>query len=1162
MVFIKRLEVRGFKSFGPRGITLNLEPGLVVFTGPNGSGKSNVVDAILFCLGDSSLRRLRVSRLSALLHSSAGRTVESCRVTLTFDNRDRLIPVDSENVTITRELNAAGESRFYLNGKHVPKSVIDELLTNCMLSPGGVWVVLQGTVTRISDLNPDDRRRLLEDLAGVSRFEEKRLMAARQLEEADRKLEYHRGQVGIRREQLIALEEQRNDRLRLKTLERTLAYLRAGRAQKEMAQLADELSRLQESLAETRQKQESARERLDQLSLKIKEVEEERARLLGSIFEGGGGPAEVSFRLSEAQALLDRLQREEAELRSELEDCQRQLTDLEAHLQNSLQEKARLTAELRQTRQELAAAAREKRGLEASLRQVEARWREAQRRLESLLRTEERLRGEITQVEAKLREREPRVVKMEAHLASLRERLDKLRAKEQELSQAQQRLERAYAELRGLVDEVSRGLGEKRREAAALVARVRGVIDEVSHAFTVAERANQWLMELAAVKGGSWGAERRVEEAFRKILGPRFLGRLVDQISYPRELGPAVLAALGPWAEAFVFEDMEAVVSAGQLARKLKVRGIKLVPLEGHTQRRFRPLPRVDGVLGYLLDHVSGPGKGILTAILGDVLLCASPRAAFEVAAQGFTGVTTTGVVFDSKGPLLLGSSISATLPVEPDSELLGLLDRLKRGIARRWSHLLELVRGEARNQSALVERAMEVGRLRSELSLSRRILAQTRARKKAVEREVQRAMRIIDQFTRRLEAMRTSMDRLGQRRERLRAQMEQLEVESTREHIRSLEEERGRLLAAIESASARLYELKGRVNLKLAELGAQENTTKTLSEERRRLQAILSERRAQLQALADEISRARAELERVRRERDAALEAARRVQPQLVRFDEELKSYQSARDEALRTLSRLDREVLSLERRIEDVEGRIAALRSQSQMLGYPEPLELPPGFEQMLEELEAEARELQGRVNMGAEEEYRSLYEGYRGLSQRLNQLEEERSAIVNFIREVEEEKKRAFMDVFTKIDREIRRVFAQLTGGEAWLELEDPDDVFTGGVFLMARLPGREARESTGLSGGERTSAALAFVLAVQSVYPAPLSIMDEVDAHLDAVNLQRLADVLKERAAGKQLIVVSLKDVVAAKADMLVGMYSVEGVSQAVRYRPRLEAVRIG
>ena len=232
------MEMRGFKSSGARPVAVNMEPGFTVITGPNGSGKSNIADAILFAIGENSPKQLRAAngKLSGVIYDpkkeegDPGATSErpnSCRVTLQLDNNDRAIPVDNDLVTVTRELKETGENVYYLNGKKTTRTSLGEILDLAGLSPGGLNIVPQGAATRVADLTPDEKRRIIEDVVGIAKFDEKKSEAQRQLSQADQRLEVALARIGEMKSTLGSLDLQRNDLIRYNLLENQINWLRA-----------------------------------------------------------------------------------------------------------------------------------------------------------------------------------------------------------------------------------------------------------------------------------------------------------------------------------------------------------------------------------------------------------------------------------------------------------------------------------------------------------------------------------------------------------------------------------------------------------------------------------------------------------------------------------------------------------------------------------------------------------------------------------------------------------------------------------------------------------------------------------------------------------------------------------------------------------------------
>jgi chromosome segregation protein len=192
-------------------------------------------------------------------------------------------------------------------------------------------------------------------------------------------------------------------------------------------------------------------------------------------------------------------------------------------------------------------------------------------------------------------------------------------------------------------------------------------------------------------------------------------------------------------------------------------------------------------------------------------------------------------------------------------------------------------------------------------------------------------------------------------------------------------------------------------------------------------------------------------------------------------------------------------------------------------------------------------------GSVNRGADRQYTEMYVSYKNLSVRHNELEAERNSIIRFIESVESEKRKVFMAAFDRVGAEFSTIFLKLTGGQALLELESPDEVFSGGIILRADF-GNGLRESSQHSGGQRAVTGASLILAMQAVQQHPFYLFDEIDAALDAVNSTSLARFLKEKSSEAQIIAITLRDVFVAESDVTYGVYSTGGISRVVHYKP--------
>ncbi len=329
MGYIRKLEVKGFKSFGPKTLSISFEQGLNVVTGPNGSGKSNIADAILFALGENSPRILRAAqgRLSGLIYDpkkereDAAYSEErptSCRATIQFDNLDRKIPVDTDLVTVSRELRNNGENVYFLNGKKTTKGEISDLLEVSGLSPSGLNIIPQGAATRVADQTPDEKRKMIEEVVGIARFDEKKAEAQKQLYQADTKLQIELARTGEMKSQLERLEEQRNDLVRYSQLEGQVAWLTAVQTSRRIIELREKFSSTKKQEEEMLLKLEDVRKRKEGFETRVLSVGEEREKFITEVVQGGGeGPTRLRDERESTKIKLEQTDRRDAEERGE-----------------------------------------------------------------------------------------------------------------------------------------------------------------------------------------------------------------------------------------------------------------------------------------------------------------------------------------------------------------------------------------------------------------------------------------------------------------------------------------------------------------------------------------------------------------------------------------------------------------------------------------------------------------------------------------------------------------------------------------------------------------------------------------------------------------------------------------------------------------------------
>ncbi len=1176
MVKIRRVEIRGFKSLGSRYTSLQFDQGLTSITGPNGSGKSNIFDAILFCLGENSPKALRVARLNSLIYDGGPERENpaSLRVSVQFDNSDRKIPVDSDTVVVTREMKKQGESTYYLNGRSVPKTQLTEKLELALISSGGLNIVPQGRVTRISELLPDEKRELLEDAVGISQFDEKRAEAIKQLQQADTKLQIAMARIGEIKNRVESLEAERNDQLRLRHLEDQIRWLRSTIVSDKIASVRSRVavqSRAMDSLQTQRSEHLS---RLDKIKTDISSLEDERRRFVEIIVEGGGGhQVEIEFDIARRSTEIQRLDGEIRESRSILAKSNENLPYLREMEQKHVSEIGQLRDRLRESKRKL-------RDYRKLLAQTERELTAVTRKISASIRyrgfnikKSHKLEARVNQMTSEAGELSLKINSLKERIALVKERLDSLQNKATSFANNLAQLQTNLAELKDVKEKEGQSLGSVDASISAMQERKQRIEEEMSTALDTLEKASgevtryeihRELAETFAAEEFGFQKLKQLSEA-GAIEG--FVGKLEDLLSYDQAYERAILAVGRKWMKALLISDLRKLLKVAEVVRRLHLGRIILVPVSEVQNSSAASPPKAEGVLGPLADFVSAPKQlvGVVNFLFGDTILVNSARAAYVVASGGLRSVTISGDLFETNSSVFetgYAAKFDSLLKLVYDSASVSsvreAISSLRKLITKRKSGLKKLEgQGNLLGRKGL-ERRLAIERLRAEIFTVSRMIGKYVRLRKLMESKISSLRKSIERESSVLNRLITSYDRKVALISSLKDKLQTFSPEKADELIRDLESRRMEFSAKLEGLASQEREdttalARDQANL---DINLQPSLERIVSDIANYEEEISRRTRIFEKATA-ETGSLQQQLTTLKGQEAELLEASKKSKQIVDDFEHRLAELHRHEGEAVEATRSVERQLALVERQIDELSNQERSLIAELSILGYAHPLETFESAEVTLGELTREHNGLRDSVNMLAERTYKEIFEGYRNLSLRRNQLEEERDTIVHFIESVEAEKRKTFLDAFTKVDRELRAVFTKLTGGSGWLELEKPEEIFSGGMFLMTQFPSKVARESSGVSGGEKTVSAISFTLAIQSVFPSPFYLFDEIDAHLDVVNAERLADLLKERAESSQIILVTLKDSMVSRASLVYGVYMTEGVSQVIRYRPGLE-----
>ena len=1179
MVHIKRITVKNFKSFGNQ-VRLNFQPGFNVITGPNGSGKSNIIDAVQFVFGELGSRRMRVSDLSGLIFDgideSGTQKAMMAQVTLHLDNSDRGIAIDRSTVSVGRKIDRQGRSKYFLNGKRTSRRIMLDLLEMAGISAGGYNLVPQGTATKLSDITPSERMNALEDLIGITEYDQKKAEAKLRLVEAERKIEVASARIDEVRKRVNELERQRNDALRHRLLLREERRLDALKLSYQLSQLESkiedlsgqveekkkELAELEEKRAVLVAERNEARTRLEQFNSEAAEKGNTRLPLLKSdLVEKRTLKTSLQARLNEISARKQSIQGGIEDRLLEIEQSKKEKEEKRQNLDELTESEARSDSEIAERESQIRAIGEKINSLKES---ADSNQRLIEDLTESLIPMQDSLSG--FEIESN------------RHLLnsnSLDEKIKGLEEKKAEISESMGSLRQKLGQFEELKAVEAQKLEEMLSTIEDQMKRQKSLRSNINSASNLAKKAETTITEFSA-KRDLWKrivVERKARERIREmgeagaIRG--YHGPLRSLVKIDLKHQRAARISSDGWITALVVEDIETALECVERLKKTKLGMTRFLPLQ--NIKKLEPLPEIegDGILGSISSLIRYDPKyaPVVNFIWGDTFLVEGRSTAMKVVEEGYRAVTLSGDVYEVEGGIIGGHyrrppDFSKLIPSEESVKVLSetikeLRERLQKrmsdlkdsgGSLRKFMDYLDQSNNTVEGIDIQIQDTLEnIGRLERSISAIDEKIGKI---VQELERDQGLAGTLRERREKALQQIAETKAKIAELRELKPSDVTNLELErnNLNREVATLRERRNQLRSDI-SVQTNLINQYLDLRIKESEARIEAWREEILS---------LDEERAENLGRQEEITSDIEELQRILNEVTSDVESTTQVLQRHQKILREINDYIERNDSSRNVINR---KVMELDVDLEKIRLQYEQKQAELASIGYEDKLDIEgidlEAVERNLHLVKMERSSL-GAINQLAVEQYTQVVGNYKQLSMRINELEEEKGSILRFIDEIEREKQERFMEAFNEVCENFSSIFVKLTGGgDGRLELQKPEDPFSAGVDLYIQFPGKPMRLASGASGGERSVAAIAYLLAIQRFLKAPFYLFDEIDAHLDDLNVSRLADVLRENALESQFLVVTLKDVMVHNADRIYGVFSRSGRSQVLALPMKME-----
>ncbi len=1185
MVHIEKLVCKGFKSFGRDSVTIKFNPGFTCIVGPNGSGKSNVVDAILFVLGQLSAKTLRATVFSDLLYSPPKPNMppkaKSATVELHFDNTDRKLQIDADRVVIERELDDTGKSVCRINNKTVTRGAVIDVLGAVGVDPNGYNLVLQGEIAQMVKVSPAERRKMIEEIAGISAYDEQKERALKKLAESESNLGKVDAQLQERRRQLEKLQEERSDALRHKGMNAQIqkhridilawsiikGRLRIDAIKETLTERAEEASNLAKELVEVETGITATDIEIDTIDHDIDQITGgDSAKISEQYGIVSAAVSHVRSNLERAQAEHDRASSEKTGLLKELGSVQSEMSNNERLMKGKIEQFDKLEKEISSTAAQVIR-------LEEMSEKEQAAYYETTLRLQDLSTQLRALDEGVSEIRSSIKSdnRELGLAYEES-----RDSTDGLEKAEQDLKE----LKQVIPERRQVLEKdeaLEESKKKKYEEVTGHLTTVDAEVDESAH---IVASTREELIRVQARQDALKEAEDaflKKQRAIAKVLKLRDSGEIGGIHGTVAELGTidpdyavAMEIAGGSRLSYIIVENDDTATACVEILKRDRVGRASFIPLDKIKTQPPKKLPTDNGVIDFALNLVKFEPRmrPAFEFVFSDTIVTKGFDTAKRLGFRGQRAVSLEGDLIERSG-LMTGGHYQRgggglSLQVEDTSpeiakRLQGLEDiltdlRSKQSVLRDEKRTLE---------RELQELSKSNYRARLELEKLEDRMDEQENRSKTLQERIKKASLTIEELETQIKSLQVRDEELTVQRERVMAQRDQCNEDLTKSDSAKLyqdtrdlkqvqeqyQKQREKLQSEITSLRVALDERLGPKAIEIeSKIQAHDSILPGLEEEVKRHELGLEERENEFLKLKEKREQID---EAVKDKRVHQLELKETVRNYRLRH-EEIREAQTSNEKAVYRLqteqNRLETDIVGFAADLETHTAVDEALeeRKDAREPTYRELEERDEKIKEIERELEA-----MGPVNLKSLTDYDLEREKYDEIVDKKTKLEEERKEILAFMEELEAEKTQKFLTVYNDIADNFAKVFAKLSpGGEGNLMLENPEYPLMGGITVRSKPLGKDLVTLDAMSGGEKTLTGLALIFAIQMYNPSTFYVFDEIDAALDNVNAHNVAQLISEMSKSSQFIVVSLRDTTVRKADLLVGVANQDGISRIV------------
>ncbi|HLV10064.1 MAG TPA: chromosome segregation protein SMC [Halanaerobiales bacterium] len=1178
-MFLKKIKINGFKSFA-NPIIIDFQSPVTAIVGPNGSGKSNVVDAIRWALGEQSAKTLRGSRMSDIIFAGSEdyKPLQRASVTLYFDNTDRKLSVDSNEVRICRKVNEDGQSDYLLNGNVCRLKDIEEILMDTGMGKDAYSIVGQGKIDSILNSKPQKLRELFEEAAGISRYKMRKEEAEKRLDKTKHDLQRVKDLIWELDRQLTPIKKASEKARKYRRLKEEMGVLEINLFLDYWEKNNENIQSMQVKKEKLYNRIENLETELQNLDLSLKQKKEELEKEEEIIEELHDDYYQSRIKKEQAENNLKVLKERQQGLSREKKSLKQLLDELEEENNELLDQQERID-------QRLDGVIKEDKEFSEKLARAQFQLNEQKDLLEKKRSELFSRRNSILNENVELQDLNTKLEKYREKGRYLELEIEKMVGKRKGVSSEIDDNVLEQEKLCKQINEISQEMEKARKKIATFTEKERDTTEKISAREQKIKKKNDQLLKyksrlqvLKDMENDYQGYYRGVREIMKTDDEfPGIIGVVADLFNVEKEYELAIEIALGAAMQNIVVEDEKTARACVEFLKKHKAGRATFLPLDMITEKKL-DVEKMgfnirEGILGIATDFVSSETRltSVINNLLGRILLAKDLKSATAVARKlksRLKIVTLDGEVINPGGSITGGSRtengrrlLGRSREIE---ELQSNINILAKEISQKKECLLSIEKELKGVNTAKDESKYHLTNLEFQKNDLIKDLANYKKEQERLELELEKMDR---EFVKRHE----ELGEIDNHRQNLKQEIELANSDRTRgkDKVGDLEEELKEMEILEKEANRDIADLR-------VELATVKQKKENLLNEKNILHNQLKTNQEKMEKTAVKIKKFENKFVEMESREKELQEMKQNFVRKIEKSGEEYREKQKGFKEkekgftALQEKEHMFQEELNENReRHHKQELKITRMEDKTEqfyekLVGYG--VKPEEGIEERIEisnytqtnrkiEEFRDAMESLEPVNEGAIQEYSDLKERLEYLENQQKDLLEARDSLVRIIRELEKTMGQMFKETFNMVRKEFERIFQELfDGGKARLELTETGDTLNTGIEIEAQPPGKQLKKLSLMSGGERALTAIALVFAFLQVNPSPIYILDEIDASLDDANVLRFALFIRKYSSSVQFLLVTHNKQMMTEADVIYGITMEEpGVSKLVSLR---------